>query len=242
MRAADKRVLAEIAIECARKGKSKEASRVRQQAYAKDPPGSIDIDWSDWAAIWAKDNRYLSYLNAEKFSDLKNSKRYIESLKASIFVDYLFGFRDAWGVECHREFCQESICCPLLDKFLRKMDLEEETRDIVYMTTVKQNIETKIYIDSAKKMGLNTTKHPHMTYIYKNGEYYIGIPKGTPEDQVRRVLDGRRKFLNDYALFEQCSVCGIEKFPKTFQTFQKHKKENSEKYQLWMQQYRAKGG
>ena len=55
-----------------------DASRVRQQAYAKDPPGSIDIDWSDWAAIWAKDNRYLSYLNAEKFSDLKNSKRYIE--------------------------------------------------------------------------------------------------------------------------------------------------------------------
>ena len=87
MRAADKRVLAEIAIECARTGKYKEASRVRQQAYAKDPPGSIGIDWSDWAAIWAKDNRYLSYLNAEKFSDLKNSKRYIESLKASIFVD-----------------------------------------------------------------------------------------------------------------------------------------------------------
>ena len=44
MRTADKRVLAEIAIKYAREGKYKEAARVRQQAYAKAPPGSIGVD------------------------------------------------------------------------------------------------------------------------------------------------------------------------------------------------------
>lgn len=50
----------------------------------------------------------------------------------------------------------------------------------------------------------------------------------------------RRQRLADYKLFERCSACRIEKFPKTFDTFLKHKKENSEKYQLWMKQYHEK--
>lgn len=48
---------------------------------------------------------------------------------------------------------------------------------------------------------------------------------------------GRKKWLRSYKLFEKCSACGIEKFPKTFQTFQKHQLANSEKYQNWMTQY-----
>jgi len=50
-------------------------------------------------------------------------------------------------------------------------------------------------------------------------------------------MKARKKWLNEYKLFEDCSSCGIEKFPKTFQTFQKHKKANSEKYQEWIRQY-----
>lgn len=50
---------------------------------------------------------------------------------------------------------------------------------------------------------------------------------------------GRKKWLRSYKLFEKCSACGIEKFPKTFNTFHKHQLSNSEKYQEWMRQYSA---
>ena len=237
MRVADKRVLAEISIKYARDGKYREAARVRQQAYGKEPSGSIGGNWKDWPSVWEKDRKYLSFLKAEKFSDLKNSRQYIESMKASIFVDYLFDFRDGWGVDRHREFCQEAICCPLLDKFLQQMDLEEELHDSVYMSTVKRNISSKIYIDSMKSTGISISRYPYMSYIYQNGEYYLGILKGTPENQVQKILAGRRKFLKDYAQYENMGAIGVERFPKTFQTFQKHKKANSEKYQEWMRQY-----
>jgi len=61
----------------------------------------------------------------------------------------------------------------------------------------------------------------------------------TPEEiqAYDRKQKGRRKFLRDIRLFKRCSMCGIEKFPKTFQTFEKHKRANSEKYQEWMRQY-----
>ena len=237
MRAADKRILAEKAIEYARKGKYKEASRIRQRAYEKDPPGSIGVDWNCWSAIWDKDKSYLSYLNSETFCDLKNTKEYIESMKASIFVDYLFDFRDGWGASRHQEYCREELSCLLLDNFLKEMDLEEEWREFVYMSTVKRNISSKMYIDATKAKGMPPSEYPYMTYIYEPGEYHIGILKGTPERQAEQILSGRRQFLKEYKTFEQCSLCGIEKFPKTFQTFQKHKLANSEKYQEWMRQY-----
>lgn len=54
---------------------------------------------------------------------------------------------------------------------------------------------------------------------------------------VKKKETGRKKWLRSYKLFENCRVLEIDKFPKTFQTFQKHKLENSEKYQAWMRQY-----
>jgi len=242
MRVADKRALAEISIDYARREKYKEAARVRQRAYAKESPGSIGVDWSDWSAIWKRDEQYLSFLKVEKFADLKNTNHYITSMKASIFVDYLFDFRDGWSLERHREFCQEQICCPRLDEFLHKMDLEEELRDSVYMSTVKRNIESKMYIATTKNSKANTSQYPYMSYVYKDGEYFLGILKGTSEKEVQRILSGRRIFLKDYDLFQQCHAYGVEKFPKTFQTFQKHKNANSEKYQNWMEQFRSKSG
>ena len=57
------------------------------------------------------------------------------------------------------------------------------------------------------------------------------------KEAYERKEANRKKWLREYKLFEKCSVLGIDKFPKTFKTFQKHKKENSEKYQEWMRQY-----
>lgn len=63
-------------------------------------------------------------------------------------------------------------------------------------------------------------------------------PRSTEQkERYRKKEVARKKWLRDYRLFELCSRAGIEKFPKTFQTFQKHKLANSEKYQEWMRQY-----
>lgn len=57
------------------------------------------------------------------------------------------------------------------------------------------------------------------------------------KEAYERKEKSRKKWLAEYKLFEDCSNLGVEKFPKTFQTFQKHKVTNSEKYQEWMRQY-----
>lgn len=232
MRAKDKREIAEKCLIYARKGNFKKASEIRRQAYALDPPGSIGVDWSDKNAIWATDKRYLDYLNAEPFSDLQNTKQYIDSMKSALFVDYLFDFRDSWAIDRHREFCREKMFCPTLDKFRRDMEweFESEPSDMIYFSTVKRNINSKIYNDSIERHKNATLKKSH---IYQNGEYYLGFSVGTPES----VIENRRIYLRTWDQYIAMGRSEIDKFPKTFQTFQKHKAANSEKYQEWMRQY-----
>lgn len=61
-------------------------------------------------------------------------------------------------------------------------------------------------------------------------------------EAFNRAQEGRRKWKESYNLFEECQSLGIENFPKTFQTFQKHQSGNSPKYQDWMNQYEQKKG
>lgn len=49
-----------------------------------------------------------------------------------------------------------------------------------------------------------------------------------------------QKLLNDYRQFERYRIVLGSSMPKTFQTFQKHKLANSEKYQTWMKLYRQR--
>ena len=57
------------------------------------------------------------------------------------------------------------------------------------------------------------------------------------KEMYRKKQVGRKKWLRRYHLFQRCSQMGIEKFPKTYKTFEKHALSNSEKYQEWMRQY-----
>lgn len=50
----------------------------------------------------------------------------------------------------------------------------------------------------------------------------------------------RSKLLNDYRQFERYRLVLGSDMPKTFQTFQKHKLSNSEKYKNWMKLYRQR--
>lgn len=232
----EKRELAESCLLLSAEKDFEKAAKIRQEAYKLNPPGSINIDWGDWESAWIRDSRYVDFMLSEDYSDCKNSKVKIEFIQAGIFVDYLFGFKDCWGVKRQAELSKEVFNSELLEKFLIKenWDFLSENRELIYTSTKKRNISARIYYDEIKKKGFPDTAHPK---IYELGEYYLGFLPGTPKS----VIEGRRKWLETYDLFCKMSVAGIDKFPKTYQTFEKHALSNSGKYQKWMSEYLNKG-
>lgn len=232
MLAQDKRILAEKCLQEALKGDFLTTSRIRQQAYSLDPPGTIGVNWDNFVEIWEKDSNYLTYLNCEDFSDMNNTPQRIASLRAGIFIDYLFGFRDMWGVKRQCELSDEQFKSDKLENFLIKENwvFECENRELIYAQTKEKNISAKLYYDAIKKNGTKDSIHPH---IFNIGEYYLGFSADTPQI----IIDSRRKWLENYDQFLKMSKLGIESFPKTFQTFEKHKQQNSEKYQIWKEAY-----
>lgn len=57
-------------------------------------------------------------------------------------------------------------------------------------------------------------------------------------DAYRRKEEGRAKWLQDYRQWERYRITLGDKCPKTFATFQKHKRADDEKYKEWMKLYR----
>ncbi len=230
--ASEKRAIAERCIFLAIEKNFEQAANVRQKAYAKNPPGSIGVDWNNWKQVWSLDSRYIEFMLKEDYSDCDNTKTKIEFIQAGIFVDYLFDFKDCWGVKRQAELSDEKFHSKYLECFLERKNwiFESENREIIYASTKKKNISSKIYYDQINKKGIKDSVSP---YIFPFGEYDLGFLPGTPQN----VIDDRRKWLEQYNLFLKIQKLGIEKFPKTYHTFEKHMLNNSEKYQEWMRKY-----
>lgn len=60
-------------------------------------------------------------------------------------------------------------------------------------------------------------------------------------DAYRRKEEGRAKWLQDYRQWERYRITLGDKCPKTFATFQRHKRADDEKYKEWMKLYREVG-
>lgn len=61
------------------------------------------------------------------------------------------------------------------------------------------------------------------------------------EAQVKAYRDkeqARAKWLRDYRQWEKYKIALGDKVPKTFETFQRHKIADDEKYQEWLKLYR----
>lgn len=235
--AKEKRVLAEQCISLSIEKKFKDAAQIRQKAYSENPPGSIGVDWGDWEKIWKTDSRYLEFMLSEDYSDCENSKKKVEFIQAGIFVDYLFEFRDCWGVKRQSELIDEQFSSNLLEEYLIKEDwvFLSENREIIYTSTKKMNISARIYYQAIEGSGLRDIANPK---VYNRGEYYLGFLPGTPKS----IIESRRAWLTRRDLFYKMSLVGIDRFPKTYQTFEKHALANSEKYQDWMRQYSSVTG
>ena len=230
MNAKEKRSLAEQCIPYAVKADFQTASRIRQQAYAQEPPGSIGLDWKDFAAVWNQDARFLDDMNQEDFSDLHNSPEFIASLRAALYVDMLFDFRDMWAETYLFPDGSEPICCPLLDEFFRKNDWPEENKLFIYSATQKANIAYAIYQSGPSSYGIRA---PEMLQFFPKGQYNLGFAPHTPQ----RIIDARRKWLQTNLLHQKMLQAGIKGVPKTFAAFEKHFTANDAKYQDWYRQY-----
>lgn len=57
-------------------------------------------------------------------------------------------------------------------------------------------------------------------------------------DAYRNKEAARRRWLSDYHQWERYRMTLGDKVPKTFETFQRHKKEDDAKYKTWMKEYR----
>lgn len=57
-------------------------------------------------------------------------------------------------------------------------------------------------------------------------------------EDYRKKEEARAKWLSDYRQWERYRMTLGDKIPKTFDTFQKHKIADDEKYQGWMKLYR----
>lgn len=57
-------------------------------------------------------------------------------------------------------------------------------------------------------------------------------------DAYRNKEAARRRWLSDYHQWERYRMTLGDKVPKTFETFQRHKKEDDTKYKTWMKEYR----
>jgi len=232
VRAAQAREIAANCLNCALKGNFKKAAHLRQKAYAFDQSGFNGDFWENWSTVWESDSRYLRYLELENFSDMDNSQEFISAFKAAIFIDQLFCFRDFWAIDTVRMSTEEIFQSSLLESFLvsKRWTFNCEVRAHIYARTKEHNISAKIYNDSLRK---NKSQSLRPSHIYPIGEYDLGFAEGTPE----HVVEGRRLLLANIDQYQDMSKYQIEKFPKTFQTFEKHKRANSEKYQEWMRQY-----
>lgn len=230
--ASEKRILAENCILLSIEKNFEQAARVRQEAYARTPPGSIGVDWEDWDEVWSRDSRYIKFMLREDYSDCDNSRFKVEFMQSGIFVDYLFDFKDCWGVRRQAELSDETFHSDLLERYLanKNWTFECENREIIYTNTKKKNISARIYYEAINKNGMHDIAHPQ---IFAYGEYDLGFSLGTPQN----IIEARRHWLERYDLFLKMQAAKIEKFPKTFQTFEKHVLSNSKKYQEWIQQY-----
>lgn len=235
MKAAKKRELAKACLQTALNEGFQKASILRQQAYMLDPPGTIGIDWFDQDAIWQKDKQFLDQMDMEPFTDLENTKSYIQSLKAGIFIDYILDFRDNWTVVLREGMSSEKICCPQLEQFLLNTGFAFPclSRLHIYAQTKRKNINARLYSKACKNDGYSPSWEPS---FFPMGEYDLGFWPNTPT----HIIENRRKWLADNSLFQEMQEASIPGFPKTFQTFQKHKLSNSLKYQSWVKEYKIK--
>jgi hypothetical protein len=212
-KAKNKKMLADVA-EAIRAGNYEESFYIHAKRYCENvvPPG-IGTNWSDMNYVRESARKELEHLRKINFDDLNNSDEFKEYLFKNAVYDAKATsiFDDLFPME-------EKINCPDLELFLQKRNavISENNKRYIYLFTK---------ISRNNLISVNKTLHRNTSTNFNDGW---------------NVSDGWVKIAHDAYEFTKLSEMNIPKFPKTFNTYTKHKEKNSEKYQSWMDYVKAK--
>lgn len=190
-----------------------EAFLERAKIYSHQiiPPG-IGIDWSDTAKIQKQAADELDKLRQYDFSDLNNTEHYKELLIKALYYDTieqnLFS-----SIRLLVLPDEENLKCPALDIFFQKKKIP--TNEIY---------KVFVYLDTKR---FNAFQKDMNTFLKK--DLYKLLPAGD-----FKITDSTISFWRSEEEYTMLSQKAIEDFPKTFQTYEKHKNANSEKYKNWI--------
>lgn len=191
-----------------------QASLEKGKSYSKAviAPG-IGVDWTDTNEIQRRSEVQQERLKNYDFSDLKNSEPYKDLLLKTLYYDIEIEHNLYMSISNIVLQSEEKLNCPALDRFFIEKEFmpSELNKVFVYLDTKRYN---------AFQINMRKTLKK---------EKYSPLPAGKYKVDDRTIE--RWKELREY---KELSIKDIAGFPKTFETFQKHKEQNSDKYKSWI--------
>lgn len=210
----ENKTLKEIVKQKIETGNFTQASLEKGASYSKAviAPG-IGVDWTDTNEIQRRSEVQQERLKNYDFSDLNNSKAYIELLFKTLYYDIEIEHNLHISISEIVMQSEEKLNCPALDKFFIKKGFMPSEQDKVF-----------VYLDTKRFNAFQN----NMKALLKK-EKYSPLPEGKYKIEDRTIE--RWKELREYKELLNKNIIG---FPKTFETFLKHKMQNSDKYNNWI--------
>lgn len=172
--------------------------------------GDDDGAWAEKTSLPYNVKNYIKASYKLDFSDCRNSEAFKDAMRSFYVGMEITGSGRLEPPKDFEENIGEYLDCPSLDR-----QLEEKC-------TFPNPPKLKIYFcTKVRVFNFISTK----LIDHWDGNFDLGI------------YDCTDLFHASMAQYEQMETAGINGFPKTFRTFQKHKISNSPKYQEWMRQY-----
>jgi len=200
-----------------KKGMFKDAVYCMCESYEKEviPPG-IDTDWSDKESIWNSQQKGLALIKNYNWADLKNTDEFKQLLIRCMFFDSLIEHNLSKTIDLFLTDTTESLYCISLSTMFEKYDYTptEPEKWFTYLDTKRYNAHQ---INMRNLLGK---------------EEYRPLPDGE-----FNINESTIEHWKDIQEFDELLKKDIDAFPKTFQTFQKHKQQNSDKYRTWISNF-----
>jgi len=195
-------------------GEFLEASLIMGENYSNQVISTgIGMDWSNQDSIKMHSKAKIERIEKYDFSDLKNSAEYINLIKKVLYYDSEIEHNLFKSISTFILPFGELIQCPDLDVFFKRKGY-----------TPSEICKVYVYIDTKRYNAFQS----HMRDFLKKDNY-----KPLPNGEFK-VADSTLAFWKEFDEFKTLSQKEIPGFPKTFQTFQKHKHMNSDKYKSWL--------
>lgn len=173
--------------------------------------GGEDGTWVEETSLPYNVKNYIKASYRLDFSDCQNSEAFKDAMRSLYVGMQITGIGRLEPPKDFEESIGEYLDCPALDK-----QLEEKC---MFPNPPK----FRIYFDTKVRV-YNFTSTGVMDRW--DGQFFLG------------VFDCTQPIHASMSQYDKMKNAEIEGFPKTFQTFEKHKKANDAKYKAWMDQYR----